>query len=87
MRTTTGIDLETVKAVYAGPERSLWELIMGEQIHVGGLESSMALADAADISPGTYQLLVGLYNEAGRSPLILADGRESDHLELPVVVD
>ncbi|MDY0031826.1 MAG: methyltransferase domain-containing protein [FCB group bacterium] len=53
MRTTTGIDLETVKAVYAGPERSLWELIMGEQIHVGGLESSMALADAAGISPGS----------------------------------
>jgi hypothetical protein len=41
----------------------------------------------ANTAPGTYQLLVGLYNEGGRSPLILADGRESDHLELPVVVD
>jgi hypothetical protein len=41
----------------------------------------------ASTTPGTYQLLVGLYDESGRSSLRLADGRETDHLALPVVVD
>ncbi|MBI2434843.1 MAG: class I SAM-dependent methyltransferase [Candidatus Hydrogenedentes bacterium] len=48
-----GIGLETVQAVYAGPERLLWELLMGEQIHLGGLKSSLALAECANIQPGT----------------------------------
>jgi hypothetical protein len=41
----------------------------------------------AGLAPGTYELWVGLYDESGRSPLTLADGREADHLALPVVVD
>lgn len=48
-----GITLETVKAVYNGPERLLWELLMGEQIHIGGMQSSMALAHEAGIAPGS----------------------------------
>jgi hypothetical protein len=40
-----------------------------------------------DTAPGTYQLLVGLYDENGRRTLTLANGRETDHLVLPVVVD
>ena len=40
-----------------------------------------------DTEPGTYQLLVGLYDESGRRTLTLANGRETDHLVLPVVVD
>lgn len=40
-----------------------------------------------DSVPGTYQLLVGLYDENGRRTLTLADGRETDHLTLPVLVD
>lgn len=43
------IGLEEVKAVYNGPEAVLWKLIMGEQIHIGGLKSSLALANAADV--------------------------------------
>jgi hypothetical protein len=36
---------------------------------------------------GTYQLWVGLYDEHGRRTLTLANGREEDHLVLPVLVD
>lgn len=36
---------------------------------------------------GDYQLWIGLYDEAGRRPLTLADGREADHVVLPVLVD
>ena len=50
---TTSCGLSDVQAVYAGPERELWELLMGEQIHIGGLESSIELADRAGIRPGS----------------------------------
>jgi sarcosine/dimethylglycine N-methyltransferase len=41
-----------VQQVYNGPEAQLWELIMGEQIHAGGMASSMALAEVAGIKKG-----------------------------------
>ncbi len=41
--------LDDVQAVYSGPEGDLWKLIMGEQIHIGGLSSSMDLAEKAGI--------------------------------------
>ena len=44
MKTIKGIGLENVQAVYGGPEGNLWELVMGEQIHIGGFQSSMDLA-------------------------------------------
>lgn len=48
----TGMTVENVKEVYSGPEGKLWELIMGEQIHVGGWVQSKLLAEAADIREG-----------------------------------
>ncbi len=45
----TQIGLADVQAVYSGPERELWELIMGQQIHIGGLQSSQELAAKASI--------------------------------------
>lgn len=51
MEVQTRATLQDVQAVYSGAEGRLWELIMGEQIHIGGLKSSMALADAAAIAP------------------------------------
>ena len=53
MKAIEGIGLNDVQAVYSGPEGRLWELVMGEQIHIGGFTSSMDLADRASIAPGT----------------------------------
>ena len=53
MESADGIGLKDVQAVYSGPEGDLWELIMGEQIHIGGFASSMDLAAQAAIKPGT----------------------------------
>ena len=50
------IGLPDVQAVYDGPEGVLWELIMGEQIHVGGFKSSMELATKAGIKAGMHGL-------------------------------
>ncbi len=45
-------NLKDVQKVYAGPEGELWELVMGEQIHVGGWKSSKELADKARVKKG-----------------------------------
>jgi len=54
MKSLSRIHLEDVQAVYSGPEGRLWELLMGEQIHIGGLQSSMDLAERAGIGEGTH---------------------------------
>lgn len=53
MKKIDGIGLSDVQAVYAGPEGELWELIMGQQVHIGGLGSSTDLAAKARIAPGS----------------------------------
>jgi len=53
MKTAPHIHLSDVQAVYSGPEGQLWELLMGEQIHIGGFNSAMELAERADIGEGT----------------------------------
>jgi SAM-dependent methyltransferase len=52
MKAIKNIGLEHVQAVYGGPEGDLWELVMGEQIHIGGFQSSMDLAERAGIGAG-----------------------------------
>ena len=52
MHTLNGIHLADVQAVYSGAEGRLWELLMGEQIHIGGLQSSLDLAERAVIPTG-----------------------------------
>jgi len=53
MKTLDGIGLENVKTVYSGAEGRLWQLIMGEQIHIGGFKSSMSLCQKAGIKAGS----------------------------------
>ena len=52
MKSASGIGLSDVQAVYGGPEGDLWELIMGQQVHLGGFRSSMDLAEKAGLGPG-----------------------------------
>lgn len=49
MQTNPAVRLTHVQSVYAGPEGRLWELLMGEQIHLGGLGSSLDLAERASV--------------------------------------
>lgn len=52
MKSVANVGLKDVQAVYSGPEGDLWELVMGQQIHIGGFGSSMDLADRAGIGAG-----------------------------------
>jgi SAM-dependent methyltransferase len=52
MKSIQTVGLENVQAVYGGTEGDLWELVMGEQIHIGGFQSSTDLAKRAGIGAG-----------------------------------
>jgi ubiquinone/menaquinone biosynthesis C-methylase UbiE len=53
MKSAPQIHLSDVQSVYSGPEGRLWELLMGEQVHFGGFQSSMDLARRAGIAAGS----------------------------------
>jgi len=65
MKSKSGIGLKDVQAVYGGPEGDLWELVMGQQIHIGGFKSSMDLADKAGIGAGSAGVDLCCCNGAG----------------------
>jgi SAM-dependent methyltransferase len=70
MLTLAGIGLADVQAVYDGAEGDLWELVMGEQIHIGGLSASMDLADRAGIVPDSDGVDLCCCNGAGMRFLV-----------------
>ena len=70
MHTLTEVGLADVQAVYAGAEGDLWELVMGEQIHIGGLSSSLELADRASIAEGSRGVDLCCCNGAGMRFLV-----------------
>ena len=47
------ITIEDVSAAYSGPVGSLWELLMGEQIHVGGEDETSLLAEMGKVTDKT----------------------------------
>jgi SAM-dependent methyltransferase len=70
MKTINNIGLENVQAVYSGPEGDLWELVMGEQIHIGGFQSSMDLAHRAGVGAGLEGVDLCCCNGAGMRFLV-----------------
>jgi ubiquinone/menaquinone biosynthesis C-methylase UbiE len=77
MKTISNIGLENVQAVYSGPEGDLWELIMGEQIHIGGFQSSMDLAQRAGIGAGLHGVDLCCCTGAGMRFLVKFRGAAS----------
>jgi SAM-dependent methyltransferase len=70
MKSIINISLSDAQAVYSGPEGKLWELIMGEQIHIGGFVSSMDLAEKAGIGAGMKGVDFCCCNGAGMRFLV-----------------
>lgn len=70
MKELESIDLANVTAVYNGAEGDLWELIMGQQIHIGGLNSSFDLAERAGIAAGSAGVDLCCCNGAGMRALV-----------------
>ena len=53
MKSIRDIDVTHVSALYDGVPRRIFELLMGQQIHLGGFASSMELAELAGIAAGS----------------------------------
>ncbi len=70
MKAISEIGLSDVQAVYSGPEGDLWELVMGEQIHIGGFQSSIDLAERAGIGDGMRGVDLCCCNGAGMRFLV-----------------
>ncbi|MFH1717715.1 MAG: methyltransferase domain-containing protein [Planctomycetota bacterium] len=79
MKSTKNIGLSDVQAVYSGAEGELWELIMGEQIHIGGFVSSMDLAEKADIEQGMQGVDLCCCSGAGMRFLVRVKGVAGMH--------
>jgi ubiquinone/menaquinone biosynthesis C-methylase UbiE len=77
MKSIDGIGLSDVNEVYDGPEGDLWEIIMGQQIHIGGFQSSMDLAERAGIGAGQKGVDLCCCNGAGVRFLLRMRGVES----------
>ncbi len=77
MKAITNVGLKDVNAVYEGPEGNLWELIMGQQIHIGGFKSSMDLAERAGIGAQQHGADLCCCNGAGMRFLVRFRGVES----------
>jgi len=52
MHTLKKVSANDIQAVYSGAEGQLWELLMGEQVHIGGLPSSIDLAVFGSVQSG-----------------------------------
>jgi ubiquinone/menaquinone biosynthesis C-methylase UbiE len=70
VRKIAAIGLRDVQAVYSGPEGQLLELVMGQQIHIGGFRSSMELAEKAGIGQGMAGVDLCCCNGAGMRFLV-----------------
>jgi len=70
MKSVSNVGLQDVTAVYNGAEGDLWELTMGQQIHIGGLKSSMELAEKAGVGAGLNGVDLCCCNGAGMRLLV-----------------
>ena len=70
MKHVEKIGLKDVQSVYSGPVGELWELVMGQQIHIGGFQSSMDLAEKAGIGTGMSGVDLCCCNGAGMRFLV-----------------
>lgn len=68
------VSLDTVRAVYSGAEGELWELLMGQQIHIGGMQSSLELARRAGIGAAQRGVDLCCCNGAGMRLLVRMQG-------------
>ncbi|MCZ6782134.1 MAG: class I SAM-dependent methyltransferase, partial [Proteobacteria bacterium] len=70
MKEADGIGRAEVKAVYEGQEGDVFQLMMGQQIHVGGFRSTMDLAERAGIGAGDRGVDLCCGNGAGMRALV-----------------
>mmetsp|Transcript_121724 Transcript_121724/g.349888 ORF Transcript_121724/g.349888 Transcript_121724/m.349888 type:complete len:271 (+) Transcript_121724:86-898(+) len=66
-----------VAECYSGPEQSIWELVMGEQIDIGAASGTMELAKKAGLGPGMKGVDLNCNNGGGMRCLVRLCGVDS----------
>ena len=80
MKTLADQDAANADAVakcYSGPEQSVWELVMGKQIDIGGASSTLELAKKAGVGPGMKGVELNSNNGGGMRCLVRLAGVDS----------
>jgi SAM-dependent methyltransferase len=70
MHSISSVGLADVQQEYGGSEGDISHLIFGELVHVGGLASTLALAERAGIEPGTSGVDLCCYTGGGMRALV-----------------
>ena len=70
MKSIENVGPDDVTAAYNGVEGDISELLMGQQIHIGGFKSSMDLAERAKIAKGSAGVDLCCCNGAGMRFLV-----------------
>ncbi|HXL86722.1 MAG TPA: methyltransferase domain-containing protein [Gemmatimonadaceae bacterium] len=70
MKSISGVGLRDVTSAYSSPEGDLWELLMGQQIHIGGMKASIDLAERAGVGAGMNGVDLCCCNGAGMRVLV-----------------
>jgi hypothetical protein len=63
-------DADAVAKCYRGPDQSVWELVMGKQIDIGGASSTLELAQRAQVGPGMKGVELNSNNGGGMRALV-----------------
>jgi sarcosine/dimethylglycine N-methyltransferase len=70
MHSISGVGLAEVQAEYSESDGDISHLVMGELIHVGGLRSTLDLAERAGIEPGTSGVDLCCHTGGGMRALV-----------------
>ena len=85
---TYDLSVNDVSEVYAGPGGKLWELLMGEQIHVGGAEETDVLAKKAGIDKAGENLnLLDICSALGGPARYLAENYGINVVGLDITIE
>ena len=55
MKSIEGVGLAEVVSLYGGVQNDFFQLVFGQQIHIGGMKASMELAERAGIGRGQME--------------------------------
>lgn len=70
MKSIESNNLNDIAAVYGGPQGDLYTLLMGQQLHVGGMNASLDLAQRAGIGAGQRGIDLCCGNGGGMRVLV-----------------
>jgi hypothetical protein len=70
MKSIDGVSVADVTSLYSGSQGDLYQLLFGEQLHIGGLKASIDLAERAAVVAGMNGIDLCCCSGAGMRVLV-----------------